>query len=163
MNNSNANQKVTDCLAELSQLQQMTSVLGPFSNIVPYLTKYSVIKSCGTFESCFKTILADYASINQTQQLKSFIDSTLRNNSMNPSFSNIHQILKRFDMNWNKQFKQILKNHSDIKRIKTSIQSLNAARNNFAHGGNPTVSLSDVQNYFNDAIIIINILDNIVV
>lgn len=58
-------------------------------------------------------------------------------------------------------FKKI-KNHEHSQRLRDSIDSLNNARNSFAHGGTPTSTFDNVRNYFNDTVIIIKMLDEVV-
>ena len=52
--------------------------------------------------------------------------------------------------------------HPDSTRIKSSIDSLNSSRNSFAHGDPLTSSFEDIRKYFNDSVLIIKILDEIV-
>ena len=66
-------------------------------------------------------------------------------------------------MQWVKRFKSAISAHPDAVKIKTSLASLVDARNDFAHGGSPTVTLSDVIDYFNYSKHIILILDCIIV
>ncbi len=47
-------------------------------------------------------------------------------------------------------------------KIFTSLQSLVDARNDFSHGGNPTISLADVVSYYAHAKRIIEIMDAVV-
>ena len=44
----------------------------------------------------------------------------------------------------------------------TSLQSLVDARNDFAHGGHPSTSISDLITYFTDSKEVIEVLDQIV-
>ena len=67
--------------------------------------------------------------------------------------------MKKFDTQWNDNFKNYLNLDVDIVRLRSSIKSLNNARNQFAHGGNPTVTFNDVKDYFDDAKKVINYLD----
>ncbi|MGJ1215347.1 HEPN domain-containing protein [Sphingobacterium multivorum] len=160
MNNKEANEHIDSCISELDSIKNLIEGLGHTSKPVPYLTKYSLIKSCGTIELAFKTIVAD-VHINQSYQIKNYINKTLRNSSLNPSFENICKILKNFDDEWNDKFKKELKLHSDYVRITDSLRSLNNARNTFAHGSQVTLTFENVYNYFNDSVEIIKILDKV--
>jgi RiboL-PSP-HEPN len=162
MNNQNATQLIIDCENELLHIKQFLDVLGPFNNMVPYLTKYSVIKASGTIEQSFKTIIADFCEQGQSAQIKAFITTKLRNSSSNPSLENILGWLGQFDQSWKINFKKKLNNKSSKTLIKSSLKSLNEARNGFAHGGNPSSSFADINKYFNHAVIILNILDDVV-
>ena len=81
---------------------------------------------------------------------------------MNPNISNICNTLKKFDENWNISFTEKIRSHEHPQRLRDSIESLNSARNSFAHGGTPTSSFENVRHYFNDTIIIIKMLDEVV-
>ena len=161
MNNQTANQSLIDCSVELDKLQKIIDVFGQSHSIVPYFTNYAVIKCCGTIENTFKTIISDFHS-SLPSQAKNYIEKTFLNSSMNPSKVNICKSLKKFDEQWNLDFKSKLNLETDKSRLESSLNSLNEARNSFAHGGSPSVSISGLTNYFNDSKRIIEILDDIV-
>lgn len=161
MNNLSAKEKIETCLEELNKIDKLIDGMGKLSNPVPYLTKYAIIKSCGTIEYCFKTILSDIHN-GQSSQVINFINNMFRNSSINPSKDNICKSLSRFDENWNDTFKDTLKNHPNKAKLESSLASLNNARNTFAHGGQPSASFENVVDYFKDSVEIIKILDNIV-
>lgn len=163
MNNKNAEKYIQDCRDDLKNVDNIIQALGPFSNIVPYLSKYSIIMACGTIENSYKTIVADFGDHLQTSQVKNFIAAKIRNSSSNPSLDNICRTLKEFDGAWKASFKTKLDGSPDASRLKSSLQSLVDARNDFAHGGSPTISFGDICNYFNDAVKIVEILDAVVV
>lgn len=161
MNNQTALQNLNDCLIELQKIQESINFVGQSHSIVPFLTNYAIIKCCGTIENAFKTIITDFHN-TLPQQAKNYIEETFYKSSMNPSKDNIHKSLERFDPNWNAIFKQKLSQEPDKSRIESSLKSLNEARNEFAHGGRPTVSFQSIQLYFNDAKRIIEIIDEVV-
>lgn len=162
MTNTEAQRNISLCNEELDKIDVMIeNILGHTSPIIPFLTKYSIVRACGTIEYCFKTIISDLHSGN-SPQITNYIDNTIRNSSMNPSISNICKTLKKFDENWNDDFKKQLKKHTKYKRLIDSIDSLNNARNSFAHGGTPSASFENIRNYYKDTVIIIEILDNVV-
>lgn len=163
--NSRALTLIGDCEYDLERISLIIEVLGSTNRAVPYLTKYAIIKVCGTFEQCFKTIISDYSTNSQSVQVKNFIDITFRESSINPNIDNIYKSLSKFDVNWRDSFKSMINanQQSDKDRILDSIRSLNNARNDFAHGGSPTTTFIDVEEYFKDAKIIIGYLDGAVV
>jgi hypothetical protein len=162
MNNLDAQTNINFCTTELNRIETIIqTMLGHTSPIVPYLTRYSIVKTCGTIEFCFKTIIADLHS-GTTPQVINYIDNTIRSSSMNPSISNICSTLKKFDLNWNTSFKNKIRDHANSERIKDSLDSLNNARNSFAHGGTPTSTFENIKNYFIDTVEIIKILDEVV-
>ncbi|RBQ06820.1 HEPN domain-containing protein [Pedobacter miscanthi] len=163
MNNSNAQTYLDDCRDELAKVDLIIQAFGQFNDAVPFLTKYAIIKACGTIEQCFKTIIADHSSNGQSQQVKNYIDETVRKSSMNPNYSNICSLLKKFDGSWTTAFKNAVNAHTDKAQIETSLSSLNEERNKFAHGGQPSASFVNVQDYFTHARKIIDMLDTIIV
>jgi hypothetical protein len=162
MNNNDVDLLLVNCDAELNHINTLIISLGGTNLIVPYLNKYAVIKSCGTIEIAFKTLIADFCNKRSKQQVKNFINAKIRENSANPAYSRIISILKDFDPIWVVNFKSQMQAHGNYKNILTSIQSLVDARNDFSHGGNPTISFGDVQNYYNEAKAIILTLDNVI-
>lgn len=157
MNNNSVQQKIEECKEEIDRIENFIQDNGQAHNMVPFLTKYLVIRCCGTIENAFKNIISDYHS-NIPLQARNYIENTFTNSSMNPSKDNICKILKKFDEAWNNRFKaKLLENSSQ--QLEDSLKSLNNNRNQFAHGGNPTASYNDIKRYFGDAIKIIELLD----
>jgi hypothetical protein len=161
MNNSNAQESIDTCAAELQRIFHLIEGHGQMSTIVPFLTNYAIVRACGTIEFSFKTIISDLHA-GHSPQVQNYVDNTIRNSSMNPSRDNICKTLKRFDEDWNRLFKEKLNAHANSERLKSSIDSLNNARNTFAHGDSPSSSFENIRNYFKDCIIIMDILDDVV-
>jgi hypothetical protein len=161
MNNLGAKQNIDNCSLEMEEIQKIIDVFGQSHSIVPYLTHYAIIKCCGTIENTFKAILTDFHNTLPIQA-KNYIETSFTNSSMNPSKENICKSLKRFDENWNIEFKQKLDLELHKSQIDSSLKSLNDARNEFAHGGYPRVSFGSVKTYFNDSKRIIEIIDDVV-
>lgn len=162
MNNVAVRDLLDECAREITAIDGLVADLGIGSNVVPYLSKYGLIKACGAIEQAFKSIVADKCSYGAKQQIKNYLNGTVRNSSSNPSFDNICKLLKCFDATWKDNFKTAVNNHQRSANLKTSLQSLVDARNEFAHGGNPRVSISDVVQYFADARELIECLDGVV-
>jgi len=159
MNNLSALTLLQQCEFDLQRIDLIIQALGSTNNAVPYLTKYAIIKVCGTLEQCFKIIISDFSCLGQSTQVKKFIDISFRESSINPNLDNIHKSLKKFDEQWNENFKNLLNVDPDVNRIRSSITSLNNARNEFAHGGNPTLTFTDLNSYFTDTKKIIEFID----
>lgn len=161
MNNQTVLNNLNDCSNELQKIQESISFVGQSHSIVPFLTNYAIIKCCGTIENAFKTIITDFHN-SLPQQAKNYIEETFYKSSMNPNKENIHKSLEKFDPSWNNSFKDKLNQDPNKSRIESSLKSLNEARNEFAHGGRPSVSFQSVLLYFNDSKKIIEILDEVV-
>jgi len=159
MNNVEVQRLLDDCSTELSQVKTLIDGLGVASNIAPYLTKYSLIRACGTVEQAFKSIICDFCSRRGKKQVKRFIEQRVRDSSINPSYSNICKLLKEFDEDWSTHFKTSIGNSPHKDAWMTSLQSLVDVRNDFAHGGNPSASIGDVMRYYQHSRAVIEALD----
>ena len=94
--------------------------------------------------------------------MKNYLTKLVRNSSSNPSFDNMCSLLKSFDSQWHQNFKYEVNSDPASASLKTSLQSLVDARNEFAHGGSPRISISDVIAYFRAARQVIEKLDMVV-
>lgn len=162
MNNTEVEDALNECQQDLQRVKVIIDSLGIGSNIVPYLNSYAVIKACGTMEVAFKTIVTDYCSRRSKKQVKEFLTNKVRDNSMNPSYSNILRTLSEFDEDWKDSFKDGINSHVQKDALLTSMQSLVDARNSFAHGGNHNLTINDTIAYYLNFRIAIEMLDTIV-
>lgn len=159
MNNTNADTAIKDCLNELNRIERIINAEGSTSPICSYLTKYALIRTCGTIEVCYKTIIADYYE-RYSSALGSFITHHVRNATRNGTYENSCTALREFDETKSKNFKVVINSLPDKEKILSSMKSLNTARNNVAHGISSTLSFTDIKGHFNDAIKVIEKLDD---
>ncbi len=159
ISNSSVDERLSSCEEEFEKIDHIIQGMGSMSHPVPYLTRYSIIRACGAIEYGFKTIISDINLSLQTRQLKQFVDIKFRNSSMNPSYSNICRGLASFDEEWKESFKENINSLEDKAKVLDSLDSLNNARNTFAHGGSPSTSFSNIQEYFNDSIKVLEALE----
>ncbi|MFK3811201.1 hypothetical protein ACI1VO_31630, partial [Escherichia coli] len=68
--NNNAKNSSIDCLKELESIEKMIESSGPTTTIVKYLTRYSIIRTCGTIEYSFKTIISDHKYDQHSEQIQ---------------------------------------------------------------------------------------------
>ncbi len=162
MKNKTVEKSLNECQADLERVKTLVDTLGALSNPVIYLNQYAIIRACGAIEFAFKNIITDQCSKRSKQQIKSFINKKVRDSSMNPSYTNICSLLADFDISWKEAFKSDFKIHPDKDKLKTSMESLVDARNDFAHGGSPTLSISNTLDYFYDFREVIKLLDTVV-
>ena len=162
MNNQNVMNMLNNCKQEIEDIQGIKKVVASTSLIIMFITRYSLIKACGTIELAYKTIVADFCENAQSSQVKNFILNRVRNSSDNPTLEKMYNLLNSFDEEWNKKFKDGINILEDKEKIFSSLKSLTDSRNEFAHGGNPTISFDDVVNYFKDACLIIEVLDRVI-
>lgn len=160
--NNDVNQKLKDSLSELENIINIIESLGQTSRPSPYLSKYSIILASGTIESCFKIIIADFLLLHTTNEsLSSFINNSIRETSKNPSYQNIHNVLKGIDKNLSRNFKDKVGALEHKEQILSALDSLVENRNSLAHGGSPTTTASQVKNYFEYAIKVLTVLEEV--
>jgi hypothetical protein len=162
MNNLDVEILLDECQADLDKVKGIIDLIGRTSNIVPYLTKYAIIKSCGSIEVAYKNILADFCGRRARKQVKHFISKRVRESSNNPTYAHMCAFLKEFDVDWNVRFKRNIDAHPEKDKILTSLESLVDARNDFAHGGNPSITIDNIITYYNFSRLAIEIYDHIV-
>lgn len=162
MNNKSVEVVLDGCHDELTRLEEAMSLFGTTSPIGIYLSRYAIIKACGTIEQAFKSLVADNAEGRQTQQIKNFLRNKVRESSMNPNHSNIQRLLGSFDDAWVAEYNSQVQALSDRAKIMDSLKSLVNARNDFAHGGNPSASIVNVREYFADARKLMEIIDGVI-
>lgn len=51
---------IDECTTELTDISAKISALPPLDKTRAYLTKYALIKSCGTIEFVYRSLVADY-------------------------------------------------------------------------------------------------------
>lgn len=161
MNNIVVETKLNDCQFDLDRIEHVITGLVT-SPVCVYLLKYSVILSCSTIEQSFKTLIADFYE-NGAPALSSFISCHVRDTSKNPTFDVIYKQLKEFDDNKAMTFKSSFEALPQADTIKGFLRSLKDLRNNVAHGGNISTSISDVKNYFVKSRILIEELDKVLI
>lgn len=159
ISNSSVEERLCSCEEEFEKIDFIIKGMGSMSHPIPYLTRYSIVRACGAIEYGFKTIISDINLASQTKQLKQFVDIKFRNSSMNPSYSNICKSLASFDEDWKDSFKVNMDKLKDKRKVLDSLDSLNNARNTFAHGGSPTTSFVNVQEYFQDSVKVLEALE----
>lgn len=163
MNNKRVEKIIEDNNLELKKIRDIIKSIGPFDSSVSFLTKYALIKACGSIEVSFKAIISDFVMNSSSAQIKKYISISVIDSAMNPCIENICNLLNNFDDNWCKYFKDKLKTRSDYLQLIASLKSLKDDRNAFAHGGNPTVSFDMIAKYYEDSKKIIEDLDSIIV
>ena len=163
MNNADVDLHLTQCRAELSHVENAVKALGVMSPVTPYLSHYAIIRACGAVEVSFKSLIADFCSKRSKKQIKRYIHLRIKRGSANPSQKNILEILNQFDEDWKKNFKSNMKADPNKQQLLDSLQSLVDARNEFAHGGSPTMTIDDVILHFDRARRVVEHVDAIVV
>jgi hypothetical protein len=162
MNNTDVKRLLDECEDDIKTVRTIVDLIGQTSNIVPYLNKYSIIRACGTIEVAYKTLVADFCNWRSKAQIKNYIDNNVRDSSRNPTYSNMCRLLDSFDEEWNDNFKSKINALPDVANIHLSLTSLVDARNDFAHGGNPSMTVKDVLDKYAHCKKVIEEMDSII-
>ena len=161
MNNNEVDTNLVACEKELKNILALLVGLGEDALPAPYVKKYAVIRATGAIETGFKKIIADKVDENSHIQIKNFIGKKIRNSSSNPKLNVIENMLLEFDSRWRSKFDELLA-LEDKPQLQGSLAKLVNARNDFAHGGNPDMSINDTISYFGDGVKVLVILDSVV-
>lgn len=153
---------IDECTIELNDIEGRLDNLPALDKERLYLTQYALIKSCGTVEFVYRSIVADYFDQSSLVQIHTYIDNTVRSGSMSATYDNMNKLLKKFDSNWANTFKNSVQSHPNAQRLISSSNSLVNNRHLFAHGKPPTATFLDIKNYYFDVLQLVNILDSIV-
>lgn len=158
--NEIAKNAIDDCRRELNKIWHLIEAVGSTNQISGYLTRYALVRICGTLEISYKTIIADYY-VQQSPLLDRFITKHVRDASRNPNYNNICNTLKEFDEEKCKQFKQKVSVLPSAEDLKSSLDTINSARNSIAHGASSSLSFNDLKTHFDKVLKIIEILDSL--
>lgn len=129
-----------------------------FDSKSKYLISYCVIKSCGTTEVVYKHMVFDYLIIGAQSETVVYLEKMILDSSSNPNAGNISNLLQMVSAPWKERFNQEIAQGN----IKSDLNSLVQLRNDFAHGKSINISIDTVLRYFESAVKVLEILDNIV-
>lgn len=124
---------------------------------LPFLTKYSLIKACGTIELCFKTLVSECVTSKDNARVSKYLDETFLSRGINPKIGAMANYLRKFDDAWAKEFEA--KVQAKDSRIITSVKYLVDERNKHAHGKDTRIGLQEVKECFAHGRMAIEILD----
>lgn len=156
--NGEYQQKVDDCKLELDQIKIWINK-NRMDSQVRYLVSYAIIRTSGTIEVIYKSIIYNHLSDGVNQEAVKFLTGSILDSPSNPKTSNIKALLEKINADWSEAFEKEVKESGK----KSDLNSLVQLRNDFAHGANITQSIETVIKYFNGAIDILNILEKIVI
>jgi len=162
MNNGEVHDYLVECWKEVKELESIIKHLGSTDKKSSFLTKYTLIRCCGTFEVSYKTVIARCAGFKLCSRTEKYIESSIVASSNNPNIHNMLNLLKKFDKSWSSSFESRIDNHNRKSRIKSAVKNLVNLRNSFAHGQSTTTTFHDVKSYFVEACRVVKILDEIV-
>ena len=145
-----------DCTNEIDYIEAKIEE-DKFNSIVPYLTKYALIRACGSIEIVYKEMIVQVLSDGAGDLTKKFIENCIRDSSSNPSTGQIERLLQSLNEDWKITFHDKLRGTEE----KGALNSLVINRNAFAHGRTMTASIQEVKNYFTKSKVVLTWLDEI--
>lgn len=157
--NLDAQKFLNDCDSELDEIKLILKKIGRFDQQVSYLTRYSIILSASSLELFYKKLITDKCEAGGSSQLRFFLGRKFGKSPINLKYDSLCRSLTDFDKNWNSHFKDNLCKLKSADEWKTSLDSLIDLRNEFAHGGRPTVTFTDIKTYFKHSRRIMNVLE----
>lgn len=153
---------IENCDVEIEDIKKRIELLPSFDKLKIYLTQYALIKTCGTVEYVYRSIVADYFDRVPVPQIHTYIDKQVREGSNSAKYDNMSALLNKFDERWAKNFKEEVGKHEFSKRLIDSSNSLVTNRHLFAHGRVPVATFQEIYQYYKDVLILINILDSVI-
>lgn len=139
--------KSKDAKKLLDQIEITITEIKAFSGTSPqeqsYLAKFLVVYICGIYEEVIETIFNEWADLFKSNILSYFFEEYLNKTFRNPNISNLINLLKKFDKNWVDTIGNLPSDQ------KGAIDSIVTNKNYMSHGQSCTITLSEIENYYN--------------
>lgn len=156
-------QRMSDCLDELNDIESRIGKMKPLDRGKRYFTNYAIIRSSGTVEFVYRSIVADHFSSQlKNNRLNKYLYETIVRGSRSAKFDMMSGLLGKFDPEWSKKFKAAVQSSDNGERLIRSVNSLVENRHNFAHGKESTATFTDIKQYYIHSMELIEIFDSIV-
>jgi hypothetical protein len=144
-------------LTEKKQIDDLFAEVKSFSgdfSIESLLAQYLCVKVSGFIQNCVRIIFVEYTISNCQGSVQTFVLGKLEE-FPNPTYGKIIEIAQKFNDQWSKDLKIKITD-----KQKSSLNSINVNRNNIAHGGQSTITLRELSNYYDDVVKLIEELEN---
>lgn len=146
-----------DCDLEIKNIKTWIENNKLDSN-VKFLVAYAVIKTSGSIELVFKSMINTFLSQNCIDETKVFLTKNIIDSSANPSPGIIEKYLEQFDSHRKERFSDLLNGSQD----KGNLKSLVNLRNDIAHGRTINSSINVVESYFESGKKILETLEEVI-
>lgn len=146
-----------DCDLEIKNIKNWIDS-NKFDSNVKFLVAYAVIKTSGSIELVFKSMINTFLSQNCIDETKVFLTKNIIDSSANPSPGIIEKYLEQFDGKRKVRFSDLLNGSQD----KGNLKSLVSLRNDIAHGRTINSSINVVESYFESGKKILEILEEVI-
>jgi hypothetical protein len=104
-------------------------------------------------------MICHHISEGATIEAKNYLARSIIESSSNPNTGNIQRLLDNINTTWKCLFEEQIRGKNE----KGSLNSLVNLRNDFSHGGSVSASIGDVKRYFQDARIVLDWLEKIII
>ena len=119
-----------------------------------YLAGFLVVYICGIYEEVIETIINDKVNKSNDYEISNYIKESVSNTFRNPDMQNIKKLLGKFKDGWKSEIAKLPEN------AQIAVDNIVNIKNSLAHGNNVTVTLRDVIQYYNDSLVVINKIDD---
>lgn len=145
-----------DCKNELERIKNWIQENTTHTN-VKYLVSYAIVKSSGSIEIVFKSMIHDFLSTNCISETNKFLEKHIIDSSANPTTGVMESFLEKFDGSRKERFNTLIKGTQQ----KGELRSLVNLRNAIAHGSDVNTSINEVEKYFNSGRFILDKLEEV--
>jgi len=129
-----------------------------FSNISEleksYLAKFLVVFICGIYEEVIENIINERIDKHNNIEISNYIKGSLYKTFRNPDIKNIKGLLGQFNQDWKSEIGKLPQS------AQTAIDNIVNDKNSLAHGNDVILTLQDTIQYFDDSMVVINKIDN---
>lgn len=139
---------------QLDELFRLGAKLAGDPELQAHWTMYLCIRVSGFMENAVRVIFSEYAKTGAHQNIANFVESNLRK-FPNPSTDAIYSLAEKFSPAWKTELKQ-----KTSGRLKDSVDSIVSQRHQIAHGGSSTLTYRMLSAYYQDAIKVVEILED---
>ena len=147
---------LNDCEIEIDSIRSWINK-NRFDDKVRFLVAYSVIKSAGTLEYVFKSIVYCYLTDGCKEEAKTYLEANIVDASCNVNTGNMTKMLEQINTEKSNQFSEGVKKT----QCKNDLNSLVSLRNDLAHGRTISVSVDTVNKYFLSGKRIVHFVDDL--
>jgi len=159
MFNEGVQNGLNEVLYELIAIKKIINKI-PFNSANPYLINYAVIRSSGSLEQSYKTLIYDFLRVEEKEKLNVYLKKNIVDSSSNPNTGNISKMLGGLDGGWSAEFNKKINILSKSGEHKSNLNNLVQSRNDFAHGVNlSNLKMETVIKNYESGIYILKILD----
>jgi hypothetical protein len=117
-------------------------------------TLYLCIRVSGFLENSVRIVFSEYARTGSHQNIANFVENNLRR-IPNPSMDYMFALSEKFSPAWKADLKQ-----QTSGQLRASVDSIVTNRNAIAHGASSTLTYRELHSYYQDAVKVIEILEN---